>query len=268
MSVPVMLLCGGMGTRLREETEYRPKPMVEIGGRPILWHIMKLYAQAGHEDFVLCLGYKAQMIKEFFLNYRPMVCDFTIDIGGGGGDITLHDLQTATEHWKVTCADTGLHAMTGARVRKALRYVDADTFCLTYGDGLSDVDLAKVVAFHKAHGRVATLTAVQVASRFGELDLSGEGRVRRFAEKPEHGEAWINGGFFVLDRKRIEAYLPEGDDLVFERGPLEALAGNGELVAYRHDGFWQAMDTYREWQMLEELWTTNRAPWATWKNAR
>jgi glucose-1-phosphate cytidylyltransferase len=259
-----MILCGGMGTRLREETEYRPKPMVEIGGRPILWHIMKLYGHAGFDRFVLCLGYKGHVIKRFFLDYRPMVADFTIDISPRGREIELHDLDTATEHWNVTCADTGLHAMTGARVRKALKYVDGDTFCLTYGDGLCDVDLDELVAFHRSHGRIGTLTAVQVGSRFGELGLDREGKVRTFAEKPLDGGNWINGGFFVFDKHRLAEFLPDGDDLVFERGPLEALAAAGELVAYRHTGFWFAMDTYREWQMLEDLWNAGKAPWATW----
>lgn len=268
-SVPVMILCGGQGTRLREETEYRPKPMVEIGGRPILWHIMKTYGQHGHHRFVLCLGYKAHMIKRYFLDYQPINCDFTIDIGGGesSGRVTLHDLQTATEHWKVTCADTGLNAMTGARVRKALKYVDSDVFCLTYGDGLADVDIEALLAFHRSHGKVATLTAVQVGSRFGEVVIDDSGEVKRFAEKPISDGSWINGGFFVIDRKRIERYLPDGDDLIFERGPLEALAADGELAAWRHHGFWQAMDTFREWQILEDLWTGGKAPWATWRRS-
>ncbi|MCB9680726.1 MAG: glucose-1-phosphate cytidylyltransferase [Alphaproteobacteria bacterium] len=260
--MPVMILCGGYGTRLREETEYRPKPMVEVGGRPILWHIMKLYGHAGHDRFVLCLGYKGHVIREFFLNYRAMVCDFTIDLGPDEV-VTFHD-AAATERWSVTCAETGLDAMTGARVRKALKYIDADTFCLTYGDGVADVDLEALLAFHKAHGRVATVTAVRPTSRYGELGMDAQGVISSFAEKPDEHATYINGGFFVFDRKRLEAYLPPGDDLVLERGPLERLVADRQIVAFKHHGFWQAMDTYREWQLLEGLWGTGKAPWATW----
>lgn len=262
MTPPVLILCGGQGTRLREETEFRPKPMVEIGGRPILWHIMKLYASAGFGEYVLCLGYKGQMIKDFFLNYRQMVSDFTIRLGDHKG-IHFHDHQ-ALEDWTVTCADTGYDAMTGARVKKALRYVEGDTFCLTYGDGLTDVDLKKVLAFHKAHGRIGTVTAVNVASRFGEMAVDGEGRVQAFSEKPDSGGSYVSGGFFVFDKRRLLPHLRDGDDLVFEREPMAALVEAGELVAYKHDGFWQCMDTYREWQMLERLWASGEAPWAVW----
>lgn len=263
MSVPVMILCGGLGTRLREETEFRPKPMVEIGGRPILWHIMKMFEAHGHDDFVLCLGYKGQMIKDFFLNYRQMVSDFTIRLGAHA-EVAFHNPE-GMETWSVTCADTGHDAMTGARVRKALRYIDSDLFCLTYGDGVSNLDLNALVDFHRSHGRIATVTAVQVASRFGEMALKDDHRVQSFQEKRDHGGSYISGGFFVLDRKRIEPYLSEGDDLVFERDPVNALVADGELMAFRHDGFWQCMDTYREWQLLERMWADGDAPWASWR---
>jgi len=259
-----MILCGGQGTRIREETEYRPKPMVEIGGKPILWHIMKIYANAGHHRFVLCLGYKGHMIREFFLNYRAMVCDFTVGIGPEP-HTTFHDAADLEENWQVTCAETGRDAMTGARVRKALKYCDSDVFCLTYGDGVADVDIAKVVAFHRQHGRIATVTAVRPASRFGEMVVGSDRRVQAFAEKPEAAEQYINGGFFVFDRKRIEPYLAGGDDLILERGPVERLVADGELVAFNHDGFWQAMDTYREYQMLDGMWNKGEAPWAIWR---
>jgi glucose-1-phosphate cytidylyltransferase len=256
-----VILCGGLGTRLREETEYRPKPMIEVGGRPILWHIMKWYGKFGVEDFVLCLGYKGSMIKDYFLSYRARVSDFTIHLDGGH-PIEFRQAEPPAEKWRVTCADTGLNTQTGARLRKALRYVCSDTFFMTYGDGLADVDLDALLAYHRAHGKVATLSAVIPGGRFGELSLEPSGSVRSFSEKPDAGRAYINGGFFVFDTGRIAPYLDGDDELALERAPLETLAADGELMAFRHDGYWQCMDTYREWKILEDLWNAGRAPWA------
>lgn len=263
MTVPVMILCGGKGTRLREETEYRPKPMVHVGPRPILWHIMKVYESAGHQDFVLCLGYKGNVIREFFLNYRAMTTDFTIGIGQESYT-KFHDADATGESWNVTLAETGKEAMTGARVRKALKYVDSDIFCLTYGDGVADVDMEKVIAFHRSHGKIATVTAVRPGSRYGELVINEGHGVDVFAEKPDNEGAWINGGFFVFDTERLKPYLREGDDLIMEREPLEGLVADGELMAFHHHGYWQSMDTYREWQILEGLYNSGKAPWVTW----
>jgi glucose-1-phosphate cytidylyltransferase len=253
MGIPAVILCGGLGTRLREETEYKPKAMIEVGGQPILWHILKIYARGGVTDFVLCLGYKGQMIKDYFLNYRGTISDFTIQLGNDEA-IEYHTAPETVENWRVTCADTGLGAQTGARARKALRYVDSDVFCLTYGDGLSDIDIASLLEFHRSHGKIATLTAVKPSGRFGELKLAGDDAVVKFDEKPEDGGGYINGGFFVFDTKRFADYLPPGDGLILER-----------LVAYRHDGFWQCMDTFREWKILTDLWDSGKAPWAVWR---
>jgi glucose-1-phosphate cytidylyltransferase len=264
MGIPAVILCGGLGTRLREETEYRPKAMVDVGGQPILWHIMKSYSKGGVNDFVLCLGYKGQMIKDYFLNYRGSVSDFTIHLSHEE-TIEYHTAPGAIEDWRVTCADTGLEAQTGARTRKALKYIDSDIFCLTYGDGLCDVDIAELIEFHRSHGKVGTLTAVRASGRFGELKLERDGGVLQFDEKPEDGGGYINGGFFIFDTKRFAEYLPEGDDLVLERGPLEGLARDGEMAAYRHEGFWQCMDTYREWKILSDLWNAGNPPWALWR---
>ncbi|MEZ5353298.1 MAG: glucose-1-phosphate cytidylyltransferase [Bryobacteraceae bacterium] len=256
----VVILCGGLGTRLREETEFRPKPMLEIGGRPILWHIMKTYSHYGFRDFVLCLGYRGQMIKEYFLNYEAMTNDFTICLGRQQR-LTFHNAHDE-QHFHVTLADTGQDAMTGARLRKASRYLNGDTFLLTYGDGVSDVNVAELIEFHQSHGRLATVTSVAPVSRFGILDLSGEGSVERFVEKPGTG-TWANAGYFVFDR-RVLQYLDPGDDCVLERGPLERLASDGQLMAYKHRGFFYPMDTYREYQHLNELWDAGAAPWKVW----
>jgi glucose-1-phosphate cytidylyltransferase len=264
MGTQAVILCGGLGTRLREETEYRPKAMIDVGGKPILWHIMKIYSAGGVDDFILCLGYKGQMIKDYFLNYRGSASDFTIHLGDEER-IEYHAGSQALENWRVTCADTGLDAQTGARARKALKYVRADTFCLTYGDGLSDVNIGELLEFHHAHGKIATLTAVKASGRFGELRLSGDDGVLEFEEKPDDGGGYINGGFFVFDSKRFADYMPAGDDLILERKPLESLARDGELMAYRHDGFWQCMDTYREWKILTDLWNSGNPPWAVWR---
>jgi glucose-1-phosphate cytidylyltransferase len=256
----VVILCGGLGTRLREETEFRPKPLVEIGGRPILWHIMKIYARHGFRDFVLCLGYRGQMIKEYFLNYEAMNNDFTIRLGRQNL-ITHHDAH-GEQDFKVTLVETGAETMTGGRVRRVERYVEGDTFLVTYGDGLADLDIRAVLDFHRSHGRLATVTTVHPFSRFGIIDIDDEGRVRDFIEKPQL-QGWASAGFFVFNRPFFD-YLT-GDDCVLEREPLERLAGEGQLMAYRHDGFFYAMDTYREYEYLNELWTTGRAPWKVWE---
>jgi glucose-1-phosphate cytidylyltransferase len=251
----VVILCGGQGTRLREETEFRPKPMVEIGGRPILWHIMKLYARYGFHEFVLCLGYRGNIIREYFLNYQAMNRDFTINLGRK--EVEYHGPQLE-EEFSVTLAETGEETMTGGRLKRAARYLNDDLFLLTYGDGLSDVDLGKLVAFHRAHGKLATVTVVRPVSRFGVVNVAQNGRVEAFAEKPQ-SEGWISSGFFVFDRRVVD-YMT-GDDCILEREPLELLAKENQLVAYHHEGFFQAMDTYREYKQLNEIWASGQAPW-------
>ena len=257
----VVILCGGQGMRLREETEYRPKPLLEIGGRPILWHIMKIYAQAGFRDFVLCLGYRGQMIKEYFLNYEAMNNDFTVCLGRQQR-IAYHNAH-AEQDFNVTMADTGLETMTGGRVSIVKKYIDDDNFMVTYGDGVADLDVRAVFDFHMSHGRVATVTSVRPTSRFGILDLSDKGEVRGFVEKPQL-DGWANAGFLVFNR-RIFDYL-SGENCILEREPLERLAREGELLAYRHEGFFYAMDTYREYLYLNDLWSSGRAPWRIWKS--
>ncbi len=255
----VVILCGGLGTRLREETEFRPKPLVEIGSRPILWHIMKLYAHYGHNEFVLCLGYRGNMIKEYFLNYEALNNDFTIHLGRKTLT-TYHDAH-GEQDFRVTLAETGPETMTGGRLKRIARYVDDDTFMVTYGDGLSDLNLAQLVDFHRRHGRIATLTTMRPETRYGIVDLDDAGLVRQFREKPTL-EHWANVGFFVFHR-RIFDYL-DGDDCILERRPLERLAAEGELMAFQHGGFFYAMDTYREYKALSEMWTSGRAPWKVW----
>jgi glucose-1-phosphate cytidylyltransferase len=255
-----LILCGGMGTRLREETEYRPKPMVEIGGRPILWHIMKCYAAHGFTDFVICLGYKGETIKEYFLNYEAMNNDFTIELGKRNA-VDFYDAHG--EHgWRVTLVDTGIHTMTGARIKRASRYLSGDRFMLTYGDGVSNVDVRSLVAFHDRAKTLATVTGVHPSSRFGELLINGH-RVEQFSEKPQTHEGLINGGFFVFERQALE-YLSDDPDCVLEREPLERLATAGQLSVYQHRGFWQCMDTYRDYQHLNQLWDSGRAEWKQW----
>ena len=258
----VVILCGGQGTRLREETEVRPKPMVEIGGRPILWHIMKIYASYGMTDFVLCLGYKGYIIKDFFLNYEARMKDFTVRLGSLPA-VKYHN-DHSEEGWSVTLAETGELAQTGARVRRVRRYLDTGPFCLTYGDGLGNVNLKELIQFHRSHGKIGTVTGVHPPGRFGELQVEGK-QVTGFAEKPQVTEGFINGGFFVLEREFIDRYLDDADDLVLEKEPLQRLAADGELMVWPHDGFWQPMDTYRELKMLEDLWQTGRAPWKVWE---
>jgi len=264
--VKVVILAGGLGTRLSEETASRPKPMVEIGERPILWHIMKTYSHYGFDDFVVCLGYKGYVIKEYFSNYFLHMSDVTFDMR----DNSMEIHQAAAEPWKVTLVDTGAETQTGGRIRRVGEYVRDDTFMLTYGDGVSDVDIGKLLEFHRAHGKLATITAVQPLGRFGALQIDEEQvngplsapAVRAFQEKPMGDGAWVNGGFFVLEPGVLDRL--EGDDIPFESAPLESLAADGELRAYLHRGFWQPMDALRDLRTLEALWASGEAPWAVW----
>jgi glucose-1-phosphate cytidylyltransferase len=255
----VVILCGGLGTRLREETEFRPKPLVEVGGRPILWHIMKTYAHHGFRDFVLCLGYRGNMIKEYFLNYEAMNNDFTMCLGR---KFQIHyDGSHQEQDFRVTLADTGLESMTGGRVKRIEKYIDEDTFLLTYGDGLSDINIAELLAFHRSHGRLATITAVRPISRFGIVTLDQTSQVLEFMEKPR-AEGWASAGYFVFNRGVFD-YLGN-DDCILEREPMERLAKEKQLVAFRHEGFFFAMDTYREYKYLNDLWASGAAPWKLW----
>ena len=256
----VVILCGGLGTRLREETEFKPKPMVEIGHRPILWHIMKAYRHFGCRDFVLCLGYRGDVIRDYFLNYRRRNSDFTVDMSSG----SVTTLSNGTdEDWRVTLVETGDDALTGLRIKRALKYVNGDSFFATYGDGVADVDIAALLAHHRSLNRLATVTAVRPSSRFGELGIDGD-CVRSFREKPQVTEGWINGGFFVFEREAF-AGMTDADNITLEQGVLEELAGRNHLAVYRHAGFWQCMDTYREMQLLNEMWASGRAPWGVWQ---
>lgn len=255
----VVILCGGLGTRLREETEFRPKPMVPVGDRPILWHIMKTYAHYGHREFILCLGYKGEAIKDYFRNYHWNTSDVTLTLGAKPR-IKYHNKHDE-EDWVVTMIDTGQNTMTGGRLNRILPFIKDDTFLLTYGDGVSNSDINASIALHKKEKRILTVTAVQPAGRFGDLEIT-DGKVTAFNEKPERQSGCINGGFFVVDR-RIEKYLG-GDSCVFENEPLAQLAAARQIVAYRHSGFWQCMDTYREQQMLTEMWNSGKAPWKIW----
>jgi len=255
----VVILCGGLGTRLREETEYRPKPMVPIGGRPILWHIMKTYASFGHKEFILCLGYKGEVIKDYFRNYHWNTSDVTLQLGPKP-HITYHNTSDE-EDWTVTLLDTGQATQTGGRLLRALSRVGDDTFLSTYGDGLTNSDINASIRFHEKHGKIATVTAVNPRGRFGDLAVEGE-TIVGFHEKPKKEKAFINGGFFVLDR-RIGKYI-DGDACVLEKAPMEQLSREGELKAFCHRGFWQCMDTYREQQELAKLWDSGQAPWKVW----
>jgi glucose-1-phosphate cytidylyltransferase len=254
-----VILCGGLGTRLREETEYRPKPMVEIGGRPILWHIMKIYAHYGFTEFVLCLGYRGKIIKEYFLNYKSMVSDFSITLGSCGERVRYHNDHDERD-FTVTLVNTGLDTMTGGRLKRVEQHIDGDCFMLTYGDGVADIDVHSLLAFHNAHGRIATVTAIRPFSRFGGLEITPEGRVAQFREKPQSVE-WISGGFFVF-RREVFSYLDE--NCILEQGLLSNLARDGQLMAYCHRGFWYAMDTYRDFLYLNDLWSRGSAPWQIW----
>ena len=256
----LVVLCGGQGSRIRDVSEAMPKPMLPIGGAPILWHIMKLYAAHGVTDFVLCLGYKGWAIKEFFLNYRTMISDCTVTLGRQS-EIEFHDTP-AEASWRVTLADTGEHTMTGGRVWRAKRYLqDEDHFCLTYGDGIADVDVTALMRQHIQSGLVGTLTGVRVAGRFGELQ-SDSNKITSFDEKPAVTSGRINGGFMVFDARRVWNYFDACDDLIFEREPLARMVADGQLGIYEHDGFWQCMDTPREYRALNDLWASGRAPWA------
>lgn len=258
----VIILCGGQGTRLREETEFKPKPMVMVGGYPILWHIMKMYGFYGYKDFVLCLGYKGDMIKEYFLNYQAMNNDCTLTLGQHR-EIQSHGVHDE-EDFRVTLADTGADNMTGSRVKQVEKYIDDDLVCITYGDGLSDVNIQEVVAFHRSHGKIGTVTSVRPQSRFGVLQVHDDGLVENFAEKPQE-QGWISAGMFVMNRSFFD-YLSADPACIMEQDPLQKLARDGQLMAYRHDGFFFAMDTYREALKLNELWDNDQAPWAKWRH--
>lgn len=256
----VIILCGGQGTRLREETEYRPKPMVEIGGRPILWHIMKLYAHYGFKNFVLCLGYRGNMIKEYFLNYEAMNNDFTICLGKKNH--LIFNKSHEEQDFQVTLANTGLESMTGARIKRVEQFIEEDTFMVTYGDGLSNVNLRELLRFHRSHGRLATVTTVRPISRFGILDTDTDGIVLNFAEKPGI-DGWASCGFFVFNKEFFQ-YLSPASDCVLERDPLERLVKERQLMSFPHNGFFVGMDTYREYVYLNNLWNSAKAPWAVW----
>lgn len=263
MTIPVVILCGGQGTRLRESTETRPKPMVEIGGKPLLWHLMSFYASHGQDQFVLCLGYLGDVIKRYFLDFAAMSSDFTVDLSAPNA-IAFHQ-ATAAPSWRVTCVDTGLETMTGARLARVARFLESDTFMLTYGDGLADVDIRRLLEFHRAHGKLATVTGVRPPGRFGQLVHQGA-QVTAFAEKPAQPGAehdLINGGFFVFDRKAL-AYVSDDPACMLEREPLEQLARDGQLMVHEHHGYWQCMDTYRDLMTLEQAWRSGAAPWRTW----
>lgn len=256
-----VILAGGRGTRISEESEYRPKPMIEIGGKPILWHIMKEYSYYGYNEFIICCGYKQHMIKEWFADYFLYNSDVTFDYSGGNNEMIIH--QSDIEPWKVTCVDTGLDTMTGGRIKRIQKYVGNETFMMTYGDGVCDVNIMELVKYHKSHGKKATLTAVVQKQEKGVLDISEIGAVRSFREKNNVDETPINAGYMVLEPKVFD-YLSD-DSCVFEREPLEKLAQEGELMSYKHEGFWQCMDSMREKEILEILWSKGNAPWKIWK---
>jgi len=251
----VLILAGGFGTRLSEYTDIIPKPMVTVGGKPILWHIMQTYSNYGHNDFYLALGYKAEIIKDFFLNYRNLNSDFKLDLSTGEVTSSQADLL----NWKVTLIDTGLHSMTGGRVKRMRPFIGNEPFLLTYGDGVSDINLEELIEFHQGHGKMVTVSAVHPNARFGELEISNTGKVDSFKEKPQTTQGWINGGYFVVQPEFFD--FIESDETILEKGPLERVAEIGELMAYQHHGFWQCMDTKRDRDFLEELWEKNQAPW-------
>jgi len=252
----VVILAGGYGTRISEETDSKPKPMIEIGGRPILWHIMNLYSRHGFHDFVICLGYKGERVKQYFLQYSMLHSDLTIDLGKEG-ETRIH--RPASEPWKITLVDTGLGTMTGGRVKRVRPYLADSPFLLTYGDGLSDIDMNRLVEFHRAHGKLATVTACQPPGRFGSLVLTDDNRVSSFTEKKPGEQGWVNAGFFVM-QPEIFDYI-HGDDTVLEKEPLEGLARDGQLAAFKHEGFWHPMDTLKDKKYLQQLWEENGAPW-------
>lgn len=255
----VVLLAGGFGTRLSEETDIRPKPMVEIGGKPILWHIMKTYSEYGFNEFVILLGYKGYFIKEYFSNYFLHQSDVTIDLMSN--KIEVHN--SSSEPWKVTLLDTGLHSMTGGRIKRAQEFIGDEPFMLTYGDGVANIDIKNLVEFHKSHGKSMTMTSAQPDGRFGALDIDKDNQVKEFKEKPKGDGSWINAGYFVCEPKVFD-YITEGDSTIFEQAPLQNLAKDGEIYTYKHDDFWMPMDTLRDKHKLEELWTDDQAPWKVW----
>jgi len=253
-----IILAGGLGTRIAEESDHKPKPMVEVGGRPLLWHIMKIYSHHGIKDFIICLGYKGYVIKEFFFNYYRHMSNVCIDLKTGDHQI----LQSQAEDWRITLIDTGAETMTGGRLKRAARYLDNETFCLTYGDGLADIDITAELKFHYKHGKLATVAAVQPPGRFGVLNVAPNQHVSSFEEKPSDEIGWINGGFFVLEPPVIN-YI-DGDDTSWERAPLANLAKDNQLAAFSHSGFWQPCDTLRDKRELERLWDQGNAPWCVW----
>ncbi|MBF0465893.1 MAG: glucose-1-phosphate cytidylyltransferase [Nitrospirae bacterium] len=255
----VIILCGGLGTRLREETELKPKPMIEVGGMPILWHIMKIYSQYGFNEFILCLGYKGEIIKNFFYHYEMYSNDFTIELGSR--NIEVHP-RHAEQGWKVTLLDTGLNTMTGARIKRAESFITEDIFMVTYGDGLTDLNIDTLVRFHNKHGKIGTITGVFPPLRYGEIMFKGD-QVLKFREKPEDQQTSINGGYFIF-KKEFFRYLSYEQDCVLEKAPLEQLTSNGQLKVYHHKGFWQCMDTYRDFSYLNDLWNTGKVPWKVW----
>lgn len=254
----VVILAGGLGTRISEESHLKPKPMIEIGGKPILWHIMKSYSEHGFNEFIICCGYKGYIIKEYFYNYFVHNSDITIDLESGN---VSHIHKSSSEPWKVTVVDTGLHTMTGGRIKRIKDYIDGDTFMMTYGDGVSDVNIKELVKFHKEHGKIGTLTATQPDGRFGTLDMEGS-QINDFREKNKQDVGWVNGGFMVLNTKIFD-YI-EDDTTIFERIPLEAISKEGNLMAFKHSGFWQPMDTQRDKKYLENLWESPKPPWKIW----
>lgn len=255
----VVILAGGFGTRISEESHLRPKPMIEIGGMPILWHIMKIYSSYGHNDFIICCGYKAHMVKEYFADYYLHRSDVTFDFSDNNNMIVHNNFA---EPWKVTLVDTGLNTMTGGRIKRIEKYIDNEPFMLTYGDGVCNVDINKLVEYHKSHGKIATMTAINVGQRFGVLDINEENRINAFREKNDDDGSMINGGYMVLNPE-IFNYI-EGDDTVFEKVPLETVANMGQLMAFKHEGFWKCMDTQRDKNQLEEMWESGNAPWKIW----
>ena len=255
----VVLLAGGYGTRIAEETDIKPKPMVEIGSKPILWHIMKIYSHYGFNEFIILLGYKGYYIKEYFANYFLHQSDVTIDLKTNSREVH----NNSSEPWKVTLVDTGLDTMTGGRIKRAKQYIGDEPFLLTYGDGVSDIDIANTVAFHQKHGKALTMSAIQPEARFGNLDIDANMNIKSFIEKPKTEAGWINGGFFVCEPKVLD-YISDDENCIFEQAPLQNLAKDGEMVAYKHEGFWQPMDTLRDNQKLNKLWKENKAPWKVW----
>lgn len=256
----VVILCGGYGTRISEESYLKPKPMIEVGERPIVWHIMKTYSYYGFNDFILCLGYKGDVIKEYFANYFIYGSDITFDLSNNN-NLKIHSSE-AVEPWKVTLANTGQDTMTGGRLKRIKKYIGNEPFLMTYGDGVSNVNIKELVDFHKSHGKIATVTAVQPSGKFGVLGLNEDSTVLEFIEKPKTQNVWINGGYFVLE-PQIFDYI-DGDSTVFEKEPLESLAKEEEIIAYQHDGFWQCMDTQRDKYNLESMWNLKKAPWKIW----